>query len=397
MVSRTQIARRLKGAAWLNQEDTQAIFSLLDGEGERTRAVGGVVRDTLLGIARPDGEIDFATELPPDEVMARAGRRGVAAYPTGIEHGTVTLRLNSLVAEVTTLREDVATDGRHAVVQFGVDWKRDAERRDFTINALYADMLGALVDPLGGSADLAEPKVRFIGDPDERIAEDRLRVYRFFRFSASHAGERFDPAGFAAAERAAGTLGALSAERVGNEMRRMLDLPKVATTLRAMTEAGILQFDETTLQRLRSYGLQARRPNFLARLAILLAVEGFDVQARWRLSKDEMERAGAILAVARLLGDLRVHEAAYRHPAALADGVDVAAVLAGWTEAGRSAVLDQLHSVALTSFPLGGADLLSRGFVQGPLLGVELGRLEQLWIESGFMLDRDTLLRQIRR
>ena len=203
MVGRGQIERRLKSAPWLANPDTQAIFSLLDGEGERTRAVGGIVRDTLLGMARDNAEIDFATELEPDEVMARAARVGVASYPTGIAHGTVTLRLNSLVAEVTTLREDLETDGRHAVVRFGTDWKRDAERRDFTINALYADTFGSLFDPLGGSGDLTEPHIRFIGDPDQRIEEDRLRVYRFFRFSASHGGERFDNAGLAAVERAA--------------------------------------------------------------------------------------------------------------------------------------------------------------------------------------------------
>jgi poly(A) polymerase len=398
MVSRGQMERRLKSAPWLIDADTQALFSLLDGEGERTRAVGGIVRDTLLGIARESGDIDFATELPPEEVMERAARRGIAAYPTGISHGTVTLRLNAQVVEVTTLREDVETDGRHAVVRFGTDWRRDAERRDFTINALYADMLGALFDPLGGAGDLLEPRVRFIGDPDQRIAEDRLRVYRFFRFSASHAGERFDAAGLDAVTRAAGTLGALSAERVGAEMRRMLALPKVGITLTAMTEAGVLNFSDLTLERLRDYGRRARRPNFFARLAILIAGdEAGDIQQRWRLSNDEITRAEAILTVARQLEDLRVHEAAYRHPAAIADGVDVAAVLAGWTEAGKSAVLDQLRDVALTPFPIGGADLLALGLTPGPQVGFELGRLERLWIESGFALDREALIKLVKR
>lgn len=398
MVGRAQMVRRLQTAAWLADDDTQAIFSLLDGEGERTRAVGGIVRDTLLAIERPDSEIDFATELKPDEVIERAARKGIASYPTGIAHGTVTLRINNLLAEVTTLREDVETDGRHAVVQFGTDWQRDAQRRDFTINALYVDMFGALFDPLGGAADLTEPRVRFIGDADDRIAEDRLRVYRFFRFSASHAGEHLDPAGYEACARAAPTLDRLSGERVGAEMRRMLSLPKIATTLRAMNDAGILFFDEETLARLRSYGLRAHRPNFSARVALILAAaEPFDVRNRWRLSNDEMDRARSILDTARLLEDLKINEAAYRHPAALADAVDVAAVLAGWTDAGRSAVLDQLAAVALTIFPLRGTDLLAAGMSPGPRVGIELGRLEQLWIESGFTLDRDGLLRQLKR
>jgi poly(A) polymerase len=390
--------RRLQSADWLIRPDTQAVFSLLDGEGERTRAVGGIVRDTLLGVSRDNAEIDFATELPPDEVMARAARAGVAAYPTGIAHGTVTLRINALVAEVTTLREDIETDGRHAVVRFGTDWRRDAERRDFTVNALYADMFGTLVDPLSGKGDLAEPRIRFIGDPDQRIAEDRLRVYRFFRFSASHGGERFDAAGLAAVARAAGTLGGLSAERVGAEMRRILGLPKVATTLKTMQDSGILSFEDETLERLRAYGARANRPDYLARLALVIAGEpAREVQARWRLSNEDIFRAEAILSVARLLGDLRVHEAAYRHPAALSDGVEVAAVLAGWTDAGKSAVVDQLAAVTLQPFPLTGHDLLDAGLPPGPKLGSELSRLEQQWIESGFALGRDALLKQVAR
>lgn len=398
MVSRGQMERRLKAAPWLADSNTQAIFSLLDGEGERTRAVGGIVRDTLLGITREDSEIDFATELLPDEVMARAERLGIAAYPTGIAHGTITLRLNDKIAEVTTLREDVETDGRHAVVKFGTDWARDAARRDFTINALYADMFGTLFDPLGGSTDLTEPQIRFIGDPDERIAEDRLRVYRFFRFSASHGGERFDAAGLAAAERAAGTLDALSAERVGAEMRRLLSLSKVATTLRTMRDAGILAIDEATLERLRAYGVRVTKPNLSARLALIVAGENANaVQGRWRLSNEEIGRAQTILTVARLLQELRVHEAAYRYPAALADGIEVAAVLAGWTEAGKSAVVDQLAGVTLQPFPITGGDLLTRGFPSGPELGAELARLERVWIDSGLALDRDALLKQLKR
>ena len=394
MVGRGQMERRLKSAPWLADPDVQAIFSLLDGEGERTRAVGGIVRDTLLGMTRENGEIDFATELPPDEVMVRAARKGVAAYPTGIAHGTVTLKLNQLLAEVTTLREDVETDGRHAVVRFGTDWKRDAERRDFTINALYVDMFGELFDPLGMAGDLTEPRVRFIGDPDQRIAEDRLRVYRFFRFSASHAGERFDGEGLAAAARAAGTLGALSAERIGAEMRRMRGLPRIALTLRTMHDAGILDLSEVTLERLRSYGLRAGRPHFLPRLALIIAGHGVEtIQARWRLSNEEVARAEAILKVAGLLEELRVHEAAYRYPAALSDGIEVATVLARWTDAGKSAVVDQLGAVTLAPFPIGGHDLIDIGLAPGPNLGRELARLERVWIESEFRLDRSALLR----
>ena len=169
---------RLKDAAWLRAPDTQRLFALLDGAGGKTRAVGGIVRDTLLGLERANAEIDFATEFEPNEVMRRAGAAGVPVYPTGIEHGTVTLRIGELVAEVTTLRQDVETDGRHARVKFGTDWRRDAERLDFTLNALYLGADGALFVPLGGVDDCLGGVVRFIGDADQRIAADQLGQYR---------------------------------------------------------------------------------------------------------------------------------------------------------------------------------------------------------------------------
>src|SRR5690606_29914829 len=191
-------------AEWLQREETQTLMRLLAGETGRTRAVGGIVRDTLLDRPRENTDIDLATELLPHEVTLRAERGGAIVHPTGIEHGTMTVRLGALVAEVTTLREDVETDGRRAVVRFGQDWARDAGRRDFTLNALYAGIEGDLFDPLHGLADCIAGRVRFIGDPVRRIEEDRLRVYRFFRFSASHGGEQFDPEGLAACASFAG-------------------------------------------------------------------------------------------------------------------------------------------------------------------------------------------------
>jgi poly(A) polymerase len=389
--------QRLRSAAWLNRPETQRVFALMDGAEGRIRAVGGSVRDTLLERERDNAEIDFATELLPAEVMRRAGEAGVPAYPTGIEHGTVTLRVGDLIAEVTTLREDVETDGRRAIVKFGTDWVRDAERRDFTLNALYAAMDGELFDPLGGVGDCLAGIVRFIGDADQRIAEDRLRVYRFFRFSASHGQEQFDAEGLAATARAAGTLGELSAERVGAEMLRMLALPKVGRTLLTMQGAGILGLPDETGDWLMTYERRARRPNVTARLALLLSKLGRgQLQERWRLSNDEMVRAEATLAAARLLIEFRVHEAAYRHPAVLADAVEVAATLVGWTEAGKSAVVQRLESLDVPQFPLGGNDLIAAGMRPGPQMGGELKRLESLWIESGFTLDRSALLGEVR-
>lgn len=386
-------AQRLKDAAWLRRAETQRLFALLGGTNGLTRAVGGVVRDSLLDRVRDAAEIDLATVLLPDEVMRRAAEAGIGVYPTGVEHGTVTLRAGEVTAEVTTLREDVATDGRHATVKFGSDWARDAARRDFTLNALYADMNGELFDPIGGAADCLAGRVRFIGDPDMRIAEDRLRVYRFFRFTASHGHEEFDEEGLAAAARAVGDLGGLSAERIGGEIRRMLEIGRVARTFTAMSAAGVLVLPATLLDELGGYERRARKPNAGPRLALMLAaLGGASIREAWRLSNEELANAQAMLAAARLLIDFQINEAAYRYPAILGDAVELAATLAGWTEAGKSAVLQSLETTNVGPFPLGGDDLIARGFAPGPALGAELDRLEKKWIASGFKLTRNELL-----
>ena len=391
-------AQRLKEAPWLKRAETQRVFALLDGASSKTRAVGGIVRDSLLDRVRDSAEVDFATTLLPEEVMRRAGEAGLGAYPTGIEHGTVTLKAGDFVAEVTTLRQDIETDGRHAKVKFGTDWTRDAERRDFTLNTLYVGMDGALFDPIGGAEDCLAGRVRFIGDPDRRIAEDRLRVFRFFRFSASHGHEEFNEDGLAAVGRAAGDLGSLSAERVGGEIRRMLDLGRVARTFTAMSAVGVLVLPPNLLDQLGGYERRARKPNAVPRLALMVAALGSErLKQTWRLSNDEIAQAEAMLAAARLLIDFQINEAAYRFPAVLADAVELAATLAGWTEAGKSAVLQGLENIEVATFPLTGDDLIAKGYAPGPALGAELERLERKWIAGGFRLTRDALTGEIRR
>ena len=388
---------RLRQAGWLARPETQQLLALLDGQQRRTRVVGGAVRDTLLGLDQELADIDLATELMPGDVVARAERAGVAVYPTGLAHGTVTLRLGTLVAEVTTLREDVETDGRHAMVRFGQDWREDAARRDFTLNALYAEIDGTLFDPLGGLDDCLERRVRFIGDASRRIAEDRLRVYRFFRFSASHGEERLDAEGLAACAAAADDLGRLAAERVGAEMRRMLALPRVARTFKAMAGIG-LPLPADALEPLQAYERRARRADSGSRLALLFSFG--DAQAlrrQWRLSNDDVQLAEDILAAARLIRAFRINEAAYRYPAVLAGAVEVASVLSGWSEAGREAVLEQLLGMAVPHFPVTGNDLIVAGQKPGPELGHTLRRLEAEWIDSGFTLDREALLAGIGR
>jgi poly(A) polymerase len=376
MSTREDAEARLRAAPWLNDLRTQRVFALLP----RTRAVGGVVRDTILGRERDNAEIDFATELLPDDVMRRATDAGVPAHPTGIEHGTVTLALDGLVAEVTTLREDIETDGRRAVVKFGTDWAEDAARRDFTLNALYADAVGRLLDPLDGLEDTLAGRVRFIGDADQRIAEDRLRVYRFFRFSAGHGGQALDPDGLAAVARAAGELANLSAERVGAEMKRILRLPRAATTLRAMAAAGVLRLDDGMIDELAAYEDRAN-PTLAGRLAVLM--DAVDVRAAWRFSNDDAKAAEAVRSAAALLRSGKANEAAYRYPAAVRDA---------------AALVPNAVAIPATipPFPLTGRDLVQRGYQQGAPLGSELQRLEQTWIDSGFTLDREALVAAMR-
>ena len=222
----------LKDAAWLEREETQAVFDALQAHGIETRAVGGAVRNTLLGLTVT--EVDLATTAVPEEVMALAVKAGLKAVPTGIDHGTVTLVASGVPFEVTTLRRDVETFGRHARIAYTKDWEEDARRRDFTLNALYADRDGRVFDPLGGYADLRAGQVRFIGDAEERIKEDYLRILRFFRFHAYYGKGPLDPAGLAAAVRLRGGLDQLSAERVRAELRRILIAPQAAGAIKAL-------------------------------------------------------------------------------------------------------------------------------------------------------------------
>jgi len=386
----------LATADWLVRPQTQAIFAALDGLQGRTRAVGGVVRDTVLGRQRANPDIDLATELLPEEVVARAAAAGIASYPTGIAHGTVTLKLGDTLAEVTTLRRDVETDGRHAVVAFGTDWTVDASRRDFTLTALYCGPDGALFDPLGGVDDALAGRVRFIGEAGARIAEDGLRVYRFFRFSASHGGQHFDPDGLMACAAAATRLGHLSHERVGSEIMRMLDLPQVALSLLMMGEIGLLRFDDSVARALVAYENLGGRAA-AARLC-LLAGDGLDeLQRAWRLSNATMGAADSIARAARLLAEDKVAEAAYRHGEAAVEGLAVVAARERWGQARVAETARALAALAVPDFPISGRDLADLGMAPGPAMGRELARLERAWIESGFALGKRDLLLLARR
>lgn len=398
-MSREAALARLAGADWLAA--AQPFFACLDGAQGRTRAVGGIVRDTLLGRTRGTTDIDIATELLPDEVAARADAAGLGVHPTGFEHGTITLVHQGRAVEVTTLRRDVETFGRHARVAFGTDWAEDAKRRDFTMNALYCGPDGVLFDPLDGLDDCLAGRVRFIGDADARIAEDRLRVYRYFRFAASHGGQRFEDEATAACRRAASDLGALSAERVGSEMMRLMAQPECAATLEVMVETGVLSgalFSRPALAALLHLENLPLTSDAEMRLAVM-ALLGSPVEAlrqAWRLSNAAMSRIGELVGAGELARMEAWAELSYRHPNAKHAGIAVTAAARGRAGAWMAQASEAVGRYTPGTFPVSGADLIVLGMKPGPAMGAELERLERLWIEAGFALDREALLAQAR-
>src|SRR3954471_20663691 len=260
-------AGRIEPPAWMTDPPTERLFAALPGGGIAARFVGGCVRNAVLG--HPVDDLDLAVDKPPEAVMRALDAAKIKVVPTGLAHGTVTAIANSRVFELTTLRRDVETDGRRAVVAFTDDWLADAGRRDFTFNALYADPDGTLYDPFEGRADLAAGKVRFIGDPDMRIGEDRLRVLRFFRFHAWYGRLPLDGPSYQACARNAAALGSLSGERVRKELLRTLQAPGAADALDAMLDAGVLDHwlpDYAGSARLRGLIAREDRPDGLRRL-----------------------------------------------------------------------------------------------------------------------------------
>ena len=381
----------LADADWLAAGPVRAVFALLEGAGEEARVVGGAVRNALMGL--PVAEIDFATTATPDRVMELAGAAGMKAVATGFEHGTVTLVIDGRGFEVTTLREDVETDGRRAVVRFGRDWDADARRRDFTVNALSVDAGGAIHDPVGGLADIRARCIRFIGDADKRIAEDRLRILRLFRFHAEYGAGEIDANGLAAAIRSRAGLRELSAERIGQEMRKLAMAPRAAETLALMQEAGILPIVlggvgyPAQFARLVAFEAAAGlKPSSARRLAVLGARIREDVERlteRLRLSNAERDRMAAAVmrgrrlmappdarAARRLLYDVGTdfYRDAIAYAAAWRGGDAVA-----WREA---ASLPERW--APPKFPIGGREVMGGG-LRGPAVGEMLRALEAWW------------------
>ncbi|MBM3510584.1 MAG: CCA tRNA nucleotidyltransferase [Alphaproteobacteria bacterium] len=384
---------------------TRAVIEALADSGRRVMFVGGCVRDAVLGKAIKD--IDIATPDPPDRVTALLVAAGIKTVPTGIDHGTVTAVTRGRHFEITTLRRDVETYGRRAKVAFTDDWAADAARRDFTMNALYLAPDGALYDPTGGLADLKAGRVRFIGTAAARIAEDYLRILRFFRFTAWYGKAPPRAADLAACRRLAPRMDRLAAERIAGELLKLLAVPAPAPVVRQMAEAGVLAVvlpeacDFDRLERLcRIDRATPAATRSLRRLAALLpdrAEVGVAVAGRLRLSNAERDRLVAALTtpgVAENASIGRLEALAYRAGAeAVVDRLLLAHAARPVVAGSRlKAQLAALRRWRRPSFPIKGGDLIARGLPRGPEIGRLMTVLEDWWIENDFGPGRDALL-----
>lgn len=391
--------RKLGNVAWFSTGGLPRLLGVLDCDGEEARVVGGAVRNELLGV--PIVEIDVATTAVPDEVVRRVSAAGFRPVPTGIEHGTVTVVIDKHPFEVTTLRQDVETYGRHAKVEFGRDWKADAERRDFTINALSATRDGTVYDYAHGLDDLAARRVRFIGDASKRIAEDYLRILRFFRFHAAYGSGRLDAAGLAACIAGRDGLEQLSRERVRMEMMKLLVAPHAEPTLTAMADAGLLLRVLGAVPYLASFGNMVKvegaagvEPNAVRRLGALGVAIAEDAERLWqklRLANNEHDRLASMgegwRRISPAYGEKAAKVLLYRlRPQNFTDRV-----LLAWARSdAKSSDADWMALATLPQrwaapvFPLKAADFMKRGLPQGPGLGAAIAAAEQAWITAGF-------------
>jgi poly(A) polymerase len=394
---------RLRGATFLASGGVPRVLDLLNEGGEETRIVGGAVRNALLG--RSVAEVDIATTAVPDEVMRRATTANIKFAPTGVEHGTVTLIIDGRPYEVTTLREDVETFGRKAKVAFGRDWARDAERRDFTINAMSVDRDGTVYDYVGGSQDLAARRVRFIGEAERRIAEDYLRILRFFRIHAAYGAGPVDRDGLRACIAGRAGLANLSAERIRSEILKLLDADGATLALREMGDAGLLlalfggvtyhAAFETMVAAEQQLGLPPDQMRRLAALAVAIDEDAERLTQRLRLSN--AENAELVSMAYRWWRLVSLDEAQARvHLYKLGPDRYLQRLMLAWARSGgdsnyfrRLATLPSRWSVP--SFPLKASHFMAQGLQPGPALGAVLARAEQLWIEAGFPLEQDDL------
>jgi poly(A) polymerase len=403
--------RPLAGAAWLRAPASRRLLETLSARGRPARFVGGCVRDALLGRDLADRELDLATPELPDAVQQLLKDAGIRAIPTGLDHGTVTAVIEKWRFEITTLRRDVSTDGRRATVAFTDDFREDAARRDLTINAMSSDAEGHLFDYFEGHADLVAGRIRFVGDPAVRIAEDYLRILRFFRFFAHYGREPVDPEALQACVAAAGEIGRLSGERIQAEMQRLLKAPDPLPTLRTMDEAGVLEQvvpGPVAFERLSRLLRQARDADAMLRLAALSrpppaeSATGAWVAERWRLSNEQRDRLMQLVEAP--LPSLAASPAERRralHRMGKSIYLDLvrlaAADAAGDPGIGLAGAVAEAERWMPKRLPVTGDDVTGLGLEPGPRVGELLRALEAWWVERDFRPGRDACLAELRR
>jgi len=404
---------RIEGAAFLNDPKLRLLLDTLNGDGEETRVVGGAVRNALLG--QPVHEVDLATTALPAVTQELCQAARLRTIPTGIEHGTITVLIEGTTFEVTSLREDIATDGRHAVVRFGRDFRADALRRDFTINALSVDAAGKLYDYTDGVKDIAARHVRFIGEARQRIREDYLRILRLFRFHAAYGEGAPDREAVEAAIAERHGLERLSRERIQAEVLKLLLTRRAADVVADMTQAGLLGplvagvVNAAPLGRFitieQAHGLPGDAILRLAAACVLVEEDGARLRERLRLSNQHELRLIQAAAATTALhgrnappphGELSAFLYVHGRRAAL-DGLlltQAASTAPPDDPAWRSA-FHFLRDTPEIRLPVTGADILARGIDAGPAIGATLKRLQALWIRAGFPQDPETLARLI--
>jgi poly(A) polymerase len=400
-----------KREGWMSQPETLAVLDALTRGGGEARFVGGVVRNALL--RREVSDIDVATPLLPDEVTRRLEAAGIKAVPTGIEHGTITAVAGGKPFEVTTLRRDVSTDGRRATVAFTTDWAEDAQRRDFTMNALFASRDGEIFDTVGGVADLQAGRVRFVGDPVTRIREDYLRILRLFRFHAWYGKGDLDAEALRAAAAEKAGLKQLSGERVQKEMLRLFEADDPVPVLRLMAASGILSevlpdaLAIARLERLAAIDSECFfTPDPLLRLASLLPADAAVVESvadRWKLSGLQRARlediASAREKIVSYLSVRELRKLLYR----LGKDRFKDLVFLRWAEDPKPSnavrwrtLLAQADSWQRPVFPLSGRDVMLAGVPQGPLVGQILAEVEEWWVDADFIDDEFSLAERLK-
>jgi poly(A) polymerase len=375
---------RLDAERWRERRGMERLLRALSASEGLTRYVGGAVRDDLLGL--PISDVDLATRLKPEDVVERLEKARIKAVPTGIDHGTVTAVSDGQPVEITSLRRDVSTDGRRATVAFTDDWKEDAARRDFTINALSADPdTGEIFDYFGGTEDLLGRHVRFIGEPLQRIAEDHLRILRFFRFHARFGAGEPDSAGLEACAQRANDLMALSRERIADELLKLLTVPNPAATVRIMLQRGILKPVLPEIETARLADLEALiaaeaeagiEPESLRRLSALLPrdpIQAEDVAVRLRLSNKARKRVACAAGTGL-----------FSSPQALSYRVGADCAVDRLLLAGKSAEAASIAAWKAPRLPIGGGKLIARGLPEGPVVARTLRAIEDQWVEAGF-------------